>query len=322
MSPTTLKANKLTFLPSDNLVNEVVTIVSNSEYVFWATHLRIECTNFNFKNTVFSLHGVGGPFAALATIQGSDQHSLLAIAFLNGRLAIHDVVTSTKIWETSDQERLMRQNDQFPLTVKALVANENYIVAATEHSLHVFQHALSDTSSSSWSVQLEGRLNYVALDGENVLVHEHGEPVITRWSQGRRMKTYDSINSQQPITAITYDFKFPSSKTGYVEKDFGQQKYVAAGRADGTVDIWMWDADANSSLSVQPVRTLLPAFKQDEMRVTALACSDILLFAGYLDGSIRAFDLLSSQLVRVFNEQSTPKHALRQVLQGLADDRR
>lgn len=320
LSPATLKASKFSMLPDNNLVDEVISCVSNPEYIFWATHMQICAIDLSFKSSTRLLDQSMGSIAALAAVQGRGQHALLAVAFLSGRLAVYDAVACSKVWQTSEEQRLMDE-DQVPLTVKAVVANAHHLVAATEHGLYFFTYHPQHEAKSQWNVRLEGRLNYVALESSDVLVHEHEEPSLKRFAQGQLVKRYAS-NSDRAITAVTYDFAFPPNKTSPYTTDFGHQKFLAAGRADGSVDVWLWNAEDAGHGSIQPARTFHPDSKQDEMRVTALACSDILLFAGYLDGSIRAYDFLTGQIVRVFNEQSTPRHALRQVLQGMTDDRR
>lgn len=319
LSPATLKASKLSLLPDNNLVDEVISCSANPEYIFWATHAQICVIDFTLKASTRVLDERMGSISALSGVHGPDHRAQVAVAFMNGHLAIYDARLSDKVWSTSEVQRLVDEDD-VPLTAKGIVANGHYVAAATEHSIHVMptQQTLSETSH--WEMLLDNSINFLALDRGHVLLHEHDSSRISRYAEGRLLARYLST-ADLPITAITYDFDFSPSSASV--KEFGQNKFIAAGHADGSVDVWLWDDPAvETRHQVAPVRHLRPVFHHDEMRVTALATSDLLLFAGYVDGSIRAFDLLGGHVVRVFNEQSTPRLVLRQVLAGQADERR
>lgn len=293
-------------------------MVLNQDYIFWVTHAQICAIDLHFKASTRVLDTGMGSIAAVAGVNGQD--TLFVVAFLNGSLAVYDAVACTKVWETLEDQRL-QDGDGVPLTVRAVVANDSYIVAVTDHSLHLIPYATTISAESPWMKQFDLQLNYVALDGSHVLLHQHDALSISRYHQGDLIKEYIS-DTESFITSIAYDLDFVPTSFSAAGADFGQHKTVLAGRADGSVDIWFWDDSSPPLTTAKPVRTMKPDFKADPMRVTALAMSDILLFVGYLDGCIQAFDLLTGQLVRIFNDQSTPRHALRQVLLGQADERR
>lgn len=119
---------------------------------------------------------------------------------------------------------------------------------------------------------------------------------------------------------------------------FGRRKFVVAGDELGRVLVWDWDAE----VPTQEDGVVLPRmiFAGVDSRVTTLEVTQALVFVGTcvhscaqftvlitddlhcsssLDGTVRAFDPLTSRTLRTFKDRSAPRLPARMLAAGLLD---
>ena len=110
---------------------------------------------------------------------------------------------------------------------------------------------------------------------------------------------------------------------------FTEQKFVCAGTASGGIGVWEWAAaapyDAAAQRAWQPRGTPLAADAQaapalvlagHTNAITALDITPALLFAGCEDGTVKALDVLTGHVVRVFNERTARRQPARLLASG------
>jgi len=183
---------------------------------------------------------------------------------------------------------------------------------------------------------LDAREGRIAL-----LVHYRGACVFWRYNvdaQGAVLSTVYGAPHISPITSLRCDFDVRSKPLALPEPmrarhraaRLQERKFVCAGTALGGIGVWEWDApgeafDAEAQRAWQPEpapaspeRQVRPAHVYDghHNAVTALASTPSLILAGCEDGTIKAFDVLSGTLVRVFNDRAAKRHPARMLAAG------
>ncbi|GAA5900755.1 hypothetical protein JCM8208_004603 [Rhodotorula glutinis] len=112
---------------------------------------------------------------------------------------------------------------------------------------------------------------------------------------------------------------------------FGRRKYVAAGDAEGRVYLWDWEARQSEDEQekgdvVGPGKQVQGTEIEDgggqASKVTALESTDVGVFVGGLDGTLRFYSSLGpstalSPPIRSFRDRSAPRHPSRLLAQGL-----
>lgn len=193
-----------------------------------------------------------------------------------------------------------------------------------------------------------GQVAHMALD---VLEAQHGRVALLVHSAGARVFWRYDIDAQgailtavfgaphiSPITSLQYDWDVrtkPHALPGPMRARLRaarlqERKFVCAGTASGGIGVWEWDAPGEAldpeaqrawqsdPAPVLPERQVRPALVCDghHHAVTALACTPSLILAGCEDGTIKALDALSGQVVRVFNERAAKRHPARMLAAG------
>ncbi|GAA5855447.1 hypothetical protein JCM9279_005480 [Rhodotorula babjevae] len=122
----------------------------------------------------------------------------------------------------------------------------------------------------------------------------------------------------------------PSHELDVVPR-FGRRKYVAAGDAEGRVYLWDWEVRQSEEEQergdvVGPGKQVQATEIEDgggqASKVTALELTDVGVFIGGLDGTLRFYSSLGSSTalsppVRSFRDRSAPRHPSRLLAQGL-----
>ncbi|GAA5915239.1 hypothetical protein JCM6882_003379 [Rhodosporidiobolus microsporus] len=111
---------------------------------------------------------------------------------------------------------------------------------------------------------------------------------------------------------------------------FGRRKYVAAGDRDGRVFLWDWEArlaeeEQERGECVGPVKQVQGLKIEgggSASRVTAVEVTDVGVFVGGLDGTLRFYSTLGpsttlSAPIRSFRDRTAPRHPSRLLAQGL-----
>ncbi len=156
------------------------------------------------------------------------------------------------------------------------------------------------------------------LNKASVLVHRSSDAFFTQefpFSEDHPIY-YQHLNEKHlaGITALTPDFESPNQRRPTVVKEaaavneleeqvlldqeeavhgFGTKKYVIAGDLHGRTYVWPWNV---SSKHVHPSKQL----QGMTSKVTVISITDLLVFVGNVDGVIRAYDPLTSRLVKNF----------------------
>ncbi|KPV72094.1 uncharacterized protein RHOBADRAFT_56218, partial [Rhodotorula graminis WP1] len=122
----------------------------------------------------------------------------------------------------------------------------------------------------------------------------------------------------------------PSHELDVVPR-FGRRKYVAAGDAEGRVYLWDWEARQSEDEQergdvVGPGKQVQGTEFEDgggqASKVTALELTDVGVFVGGLDGTLRFYSSLGSSTalsppIRSFRDRSAPRHPSRLLAHGL-----
>lgn len=193
-----------------------------------------------------------------------------------------------------------------------------------------------------------GQVAHMALDALDarqgriaLLVHYTGACVFWRHDvndQGATLSAVYGAPQISPITSLRCDFDVRSKPLALPEPmrarlraaRLQERKFVCAGTASGGIGVWEWDAPGEAfdpeaqrtwqpePALVSPERQVRPAHVYDghHNAVTALACTPSLILAGCEDGTIKALDVLSGTLVRVFNERAAKRHPARMLAAG------
>ncbi|KAM0753341.1 hypothetical protein T439DRAFT_354766 [Meredithblackwellia eburnea MCA 4105] len=96
---------------------------------------------------------------------------------------------------------------------------------------------------------------------------------------------------------------------------FGRKKYVVAGDAQGRVFVWDWESVETTAI-VEP-RSMVQGFAS---KVTALEVTDVGVFVGMLDGTLKVYDTLTGIVLRTFKDRAASRLPARMLAQGLIDD--
>lgn len=178
-------------------------------------------------------------------------------------------------------------------------------------------------------------------DRAALLVHYQGACVFWRYdidAQGATLSAVFGAPHISPLTSVRCDFDVRSKplalpgpmRARLRAARLQERKFVCAGTASGGIGVWEWDATGelfdpevqpawqSEPVLVSPERQVRPAHVYDghHNAVTALACTPSLILAGCEDGTIKALDVLSGTLVRVFNERTAKRHPARMLAAG------
>lgn len=118
---------------------------------------------------------------------------------------------------------------------------------------------------------------------------------------------------------------------------YAERKYVVAGTKSGGVLVWLWDSDGvaldeeeQTRWQGRPRNALHRGDRQvkpalvlggHHAAITALEITNLLVLAGSLDGTVKAFCPLTGALLRTFNDRTATRHPARLLAAGaLSED--
>jgi WD40 repeat protein len=270
------------------------------------------------------------PASSALARTGAADVPLAAAASADGSICVYDSRTADTVWVLDESARLLDQ-DGILLRISHLCATSCSVCIGSQRgtvcSIAFNQQMTSlDTESSSAVLHLEALSDteaLFALVGESGIWHSN-------ISGGATRRQNYKLSTSTDITVVKTVFK----RSREASEELGVRDVVAAGCADGSVAMWFYSSVTNGQ-EVFPVRMLHAG--DAGLRVTALEIANFAVFAGRyvshgvcqprlirysLDGSIRVYDPVSGHLLRALNERSSPRHAMRLVEQGMADERR
>lgn len=155
----------------------------------------------------------------------------------------------------------------------------------------------------------------------SLLVHHHSEHSFSRYhlSSDEPVRTLFGAKTDHigELTAFACDFGDAELRTTTGEEEelegtsdgaFGSRKFVVVGDLQGRTFLFDWSAPVptDKDTMLEP-NSRLQGFSS---KVTSLALGHGVVFVGGLDGALRAYDPLTTALLRVFKDRAAPERML------------